>query len=65
MRMLNVKDKDDREFLEFIMNSELNLNLDKSIFKSKKSVLEFFNDFANVFKEFGIVVDENVVIFAD
>lgn len=65
MRMFNLNNKEDIEFVEYVMNFELNLGLDKTIFNSKKSLLKFFNGFSQVFENFGIVVDGDVVIFAD
>lgn len=65
MRLFDCNCLEDIEFVEFIMNSELGLGLDKSIFNSKKSVLGFFNKFSRLLNEFGIVVDGDVIIFAD
>jgi len=50
MRMLNMNVVEDIEFLEFVMNSEMKLNLDKSIFKSKKTVCEFCNDCSKILR---------------
>ena len=65
MRLFDCNYLEDIEFVEFIMNSELGLGLDKSIFNSKNSVLDFFNKFCGVLNEFGIVVDGDVIIFSD
>ena len=65
MRMFNLNNKEDIDFVEYVMNFELKLGLDKSIFNSKNSLLNFFNGFSQVFEKFGIVVDGDVVIFED
>lgn len=65
MRMLNMMEKEDREFLEFIMNSEMKLNLDTSLFKSKKSVCEFCNACSGILADIGINVDGEIVVVMD
>lgn len=65
MRMLNMNVVEDIEFLEFVMNSEMKLNLDKSIFKSKKTVCDFCNDCSNILADIGINVDGEIVVVMD
>ena len=65
MRMLNMNFDEDIEFLEFVMNSEMKLNLDKSIFKSKKTVCDFCNACSNILADIGINVDGDIVVVMD
>ena len=65
MRMLNMNVVEDIEFLEFVMNSEMKLNLDKSIFQSKKTVCDFCNACSNILMDIGINVDGDIVVVMD
>lgn len=65
MRMLNMNVVEDIEFLEFVLNSEMKLDLDKSIFKSKKTVCEFCSACSKILADIGINVDGDIVVVMD
>lgn len=56
---------DDVEFMEFVMNSEKGLNLDKSIFKSSQNVKDFCNACKDMLLDIGVQVDGDVVVVFD
>lgn len=65
MRMFNMNVDEDIEFLEYVIISEMGLNLDKSIFSSKDNVFVFYNACSDTLNKMGIVADGDVVVVMD